>query len=82
MFGGYRRFVYEYGSVNNSKTIIDLSASYEFSNSLTFTVGGNNILNVYPTEQYDGWTDQGGFSDSVQMGSDGSYFFGRLTFRL
>ena len=65
-----------------SKTIIDLSASYEFSNSLTFTVGGNNILNVYPTEQYDGWTDQGGFSDSVQMGSDGSYFFGRLTFRL
>jgi ADP-heptose:LPS heptosyltransferase len=23
LFGGYRRFVYEYGSVNNSKTIID-----------------------------------------------------------
>ncbi len=59
---------------------LDLSLSYELSDKLRLTVGGNNILNKYPTPQFDGWTDQGGFSDSVQMGSDGAYFFGRLGF--
>jgi len=60
---------------------VDLNLSYEFSDAITFTVGGNNILNTYATPQYDGWTDQGGFADSVQMGSDGAYFFGRLGFK-
>lgn len=61
--------------------IVDLNLSYEFSDAITFTVGGNNILNTYASPQYDGWTDQGGFADSVQMGSDGAYFFGRLGFK-
>ncbi|WP_371132961.1 TonB-dependent receptor domain-containing protein [Lutibacter sp.] len=61
---------------------VDLNVSYEFSDALTFTIGGNNILNKYATPQFDGWTDQGGFADSVQMGSDGAYFFGRLSFKL
>ncbi|MBK8625662.1 MAG: hypothetical protein IPN86_08945 [Saprospiraceae bacterium] len=42
------------------------------------TLGGNNILNKYPTPQFDGWTDQGGFNDSVQMGSDGRYLFCKI----
>lgn len=57
---------------------IDLSVSYALTKNLRITVGGNNILNEYPTPQFDGWTDQGGFNDSVQMGADGAYFFGRL----
>jgi len=60
---------------------LDLSASYTVSNTATFTIGANNLLNTYPTPQFDGWTDQGGFNDSVQMGSDGMYLFGRLGVR-
>ena len=59
---------------------LDLSISYAFTKSFKLTLGGNNILNKYPSPQFDGWTDQGGFNDSVQMGSDGAYFFGRLGF--
>ncbi len=62
--------------------IVDLSVSYEFSDAISFSIGGNNIFNTYATPQFDGWTDQGGFADSVQMGSDGAYFFGRLNFKL
>jgi iron complex outermembrane receptor protein len=57
---------------------LDLSIGYELCKNIGLTIGGNNILNTYPTQQYDGWTDQGGFNDSVQMGSDGAYFFGRV----
>ncbi len=61
---------------------LDLNMSYQLSDAFTFTVGGTNILNTYATPQFDGWTDQGGLTDSVQMGSDGAYFFGRLSFKL
>ncbi len=54
---------------------LDVSLSYTLLKSLKLIVGGNNILNEYPTPQFDGWTDQGGFNDSLQMGSDGRYIF-------
>lgn len=57
---------------------LDLSVGFDLTKNLKLTIGGNNILNTYPTPQFDGWTDQGGFNDSVQMGSDGAYLFGRL----
>lgn len=59
---------------------LDLSIGYELTKNLNLTIGANNLLNVYPTPQFDGWTDQGGFNDAVQMGSDGMYLFGRLGF--
>lgn len=62
--------------------VMDLSISYDFSQKFTFTFGGNNIFNTYATPQFDGWTDQGGLADSVQMGADGAYFFGRISFKL
>ncbi|MDF1866886.1 MAG: TonB-dependent receptor [Saprospiraceae bacterium] len=61
--------------------VIDLSLSYNINEKLKLTIGGNNILNEYPTPQFDGWTDQGGFNDSVQMGADGAYWFGRVGFK-
>lgn len=72
------------GSVDTYESSIttDLSFSYAFTDKLKFTIGGNNIFNIYPTPQFDGWTDQGGLADSVQMGSDGAYFFARLGFKL
>ncbi len=59
---------------------LDLSLGYSFNDYLNLTVGANNLLNTYPTPQFDGWTDQGGFNDSVQMGSDGMFLFTRLGF--
>ncbi len=59
---------------------LDISLGYKIFDNLSITIGGNNILNAYPTPQFDGWTDQGGFNDSVQIGSDGAYFFGRIGF--
>jgi iron complex outermembrane receptor protein len=59
---------------------LDLSLSYQLLKNMRITLGANNLLNAYPTPQFDGWTDQGGFNDSVQMGSDGAYFFGRIGF--
>ncbi len=60
---------------------VDVSVSYNITEKLKLTIGGNNIFNTYPTPQFDGWTDQGGFNDSVQMGSDGAYFFGTIGFK-
>ncbi len=57
---------------------LDLSLSYGITDAFRISVGANNLLNTYPTPQFDGWTDQGGFNDSVQMGSDGAYYFARL----
>lgn len=57
---------------------LDVTLGYQLSKCLRITIGANNLLNTYPTQQFDGWTDQGGFNDSVQMGSDGAYYFGRL----
>jgi iron complex outermembrane receptor protein len=67
--------------IYRSAMTVDLNLSYQFSKSISFTIGGNNIFNQYPTPQFDGWTDQGGLMDSVQMGSDGAYFFGKLGFK-
>lgn len=61
---------------------LDLSLGYAITDKLKLTVGVNNLLNEYPTPQFDGWTDQGGFNDSVQMGSDGAFYFARLGFKL
>lgn len=61
---------------------VDLSLGYKISEKLKLSIGANNLFNKYPTPQFDGWTDQGGLADSVQMGSDGTYVFGRLSFNL
>ena len=61
---------------------LDLAIGYSLSKKVKITVGSNNLLNTYPTPQFDGWTDQGGFNDSVQMGSDGRFAFVRLGFNL
>ncbi len=66
--------------VYEARLTVDASISYSFTKHLTLTIGANNIFNTYPTPQFDGWTNQGGFFDSVQMGSDGALLFGRIGF--
>jgi iron complex outermembrane receptor protein len=66
--------------VYESAITVDLNFGYNISDTLKLTIGSNNLFNIYPTSQFDGWTDQGGLADSVQMGSDGRYIFSRLNF--
>ncbi len=68
--------------IYKSALVVDLSLGYQLSEKVKFSLGANNLFNKYPTPQFDGWTDQGGLADSVQMGSDGTYVFGRLNFSL
>jgi iron complex outermembrane receptor protein len=65
----------------DARMTVDVNASYQITSGLSITVGANNVFNKYPTAQTDTWTDQGGLMDSVQMGSDGAYFFGRIGFK-
>ncbi|WP_242084736.1 TonB-dependent receptor [Aestuariivivens sediminis] len=66
--------------VYKAAMVVDLSLGYQIFENAKFSIGANNLFNTYPTPQFDGWTDQGGLADSVQMGSDGTYVFGRLNF--
>ncbi len=60
---------------------VDVNLAYQFTPNVSLTVGANNLFNKYPTPQFDTWTDQGGMNDSVQMGSDGAYYFARVGFK-
>lgn len=64
--------------VYKAKGTLDLSISFQENPKARITIGASNLLGAYPTPQFDGWTDQGGFNDSVQMGSDGMFVFIRL----
>ena len=66
--------------IYEASLIADISIGYKLSDNLKLNIGANNLFNKYPTPQFDGWTDQGGLADSVQMGSDGMYIFTRLSF--
>jgi iron complex outermembrane receptor protein len=71
----------EYGA----KIITDLSATYDFADNLKFTVGANNLLDVYPDEVRPSGTGGRQFIFSrrtSQFGFNGRYVFGRLTFTL
>jgi iron complex outermembrane recepter protein len=64
------------------RLVPDVSVHYDLTPQYRLTVGGNNILDVYPTIQDSGTTDGGAMWDGVQMGYGGAYFFGRLTLKL
>jgi len=60
---------------------VDIGITYSFSDKLSLTVGGNNIFNEYPEIRRN---ENRGFYlySNYQQGSNGSYYFGRLTFSL
>jgi iron complex outermembrane receptor protein len=71
--------------IYDSKIVTDLSVGYAFSESLSLTVGANNLLDVYPDEVPTGsnYGDQFIFSRRTsQFGFNGRYVFGRITFKL
>jgi iron complex outermembrane recepter protein len=62
------------------KITTDLSAGYNLKN-FTFTVGGANILNVYPDKHDPASTESGGIWDCVQMGFSGAFYFAKVGFK-
>ncbi len=64
------------------RVVPDIALNYDITPKVRMTVGGNNILDVYPTIQSSGSTDGGAMWDGVQMGMGGAYFFGKLSVKL
>ncbi len=65
------------------KSLQILSANFEISPKLQWTLGANNLFNVYPDRSNDMFnTESGGPFDPVQMGINGSFFYTKLYFRL
>lgn len=68
-----------------AKVITDLSIGYNISNNTRFTLGANNLLDVYPDKNDPAFRSSGQFiysRRSVQFGTNGRYIFGRLTFKI
>ncbi|MEO6687341.1 MAG: TonB-dependent receptor, partial [Dyadobacter sp.] len=68
----------DYVDVYKSVIQTDASVHYKFDQYLSFTIGGSNILNVYPTMSKPNKTESGGAWDSVQMGNNGAFFFAKV----
>ncbi|MCE7069947.1 TonB-dependent receptor [Dyadobacter sp. CY327] len=67
--------------IYKAKVQTDLTANYKFSKNISLSIGGSNILNVYPDKSLPSLTESGGGWDPVQMGTNGAFFFTRLGFR-
>ncbi len=68
-----------------SKLVTDLSFGYKASESLTLTVGANNLLDVYPDRAIEANRSGGRFDwsrRSQQFGIGGRFLFARLSFNL
>ena len=84
-FGEVTRNGFPFGIAqkHDGKVVTDLTASINLSKELQFTVGSNNILDVFPDEQVYDNSFFGVFKYApVQMGTTGAYYFGRLTYKL
>ncbi|MDO5979289.1 TonB-dependent receptor [Flavivirga spongiicola] len=71
--------------VYGSKLVTDLSFGYKASESLTLTVGANNLLDVYPDRTIEANRSSGRFDwsrRSQQFGVAGRFLFARLSFKL
>ncbi len=67
--------------VYNSKLTTDFNIGYALTDKIALKLGANNIFNIYPTAQQNNWTDSGGYWDSVQMGTNGSFFYSNISYK-
>ncbi|MGZ3833097.1 MAG: TonB-dependent receptor plug domain-containing protein, partial [Mucilaginibacter sp.] len=81
-FGSVERNDFPFGEIQDfkGKVVTDLSFSYTV-NPVTFTVGANNLFDIYPDKQIYDNSYFGVFKYApVQMGTLGTFFFARFTF--
>ncbi|WP_296621132.1 TonB-dependent receptor, partial [Marivirga sp.] len=80
----------------SGKTILNLSVSYEMNDNVQFTIGVNNIADVYPDTFKEAYADRGGHPtdrnldfvgrfkypwQTTQFGIDGRRYFADISFR-
>ena len=63
------------------KVTTDLHFNYQLNTATNLQLGVNNIFNIYPSRQ-NGYTDSGGLWDATQMGTNGAFYYIKLTFNL
>ena len=68
-----------YDQTFSAQTIVDLSIGYALNRNVKFSLGGSNILDKYPQVLR---AENRGFTlySSYQQGSNGAYYYGRVTF--
>ncbi len=72
-------------AVYDAKLITDLSISYPFNDKFRVSLGANNLLDIYPTENREGGQSNASFPYSrrtSQFGFTGRYMFIRANFTL
>ncbi len=82
-FGKVIRDGFPFGEVQefSPKVVTDISVGYDITKQINLTIGANNVLDVFPDLQVYKNSYYGVFKYApVQMGTLGSYFFGRLNF--
>ncbi len=70
---------------NDGKVITDLSFGYDLASGVSLSVGGNNILDVYPDDADPAFQSSGRFvysRRSPQFSFGGRYIFARIAFTL
>ena len=63
------------------KIITDLHFSYPLNKIFNLQLGADNLFNIYPTKQHK-HTDSGGLWDATQMGTNGSFYYTKLSIKL
>ena len=71
--------------IYEGKIVTDLTVGYNFTDKIRFTLGANNLLDVYPDVADIGFQSNGRFiysRRSQQFGTNGRHIFARLNFKL
>ncbi|GGE87257.1 iron complex outermembrane recepter protein [Chishuiella changwenlii] len=83
-FGKVIRDGHPYGSIqeHTGKVVTDASIGYDITKNFNFTIGANNLLDVFPDKQVAENSYYGVFPYApVQMGMTGAYYFARASFK-
>ncbi|BDD07803.1 TonB-dependent receptor [Fulvitalea axinellae] len=69
----------------SAKIVTDASVTYRLTEGLRLTVGANNLFDIYPDRNREDRQSSGRFiypRSVTQFGSNGAFFFGRLSFNI
>jgi iron complex outermembrane receptor protein len=82
-FGEQVRPGFAEDQTHSPEWVVDASASYQFTDEATLTVGANNLFNNFPDDQIPGNSFFGVFDYApVQQGFGGAFYFARLSIGL
>jgi len=82
-FGEQTRGGFAQNQVHSPEWVVDATASYQFTQQATLSVGANNLFNNYPDEQVFPNSFAGVFDYApVQQGFGGAFYFARLSVNL